>query len=374
MKFSEVIGQHEISKRMMQMVADEKVPHALMLCGPAGCGKLAVALAMASYLLGDRDESANANAVAMLAKFQHPDLHFVYPVIRTAGTSSEKKITSDDFTRQWTSLLTETAYFSFEEWLNRMEAVNQQAQIFAAEGDVITHKLSLKSSQGGYKVCLIWLPERMHTTFANKILKLLEEPPAQTVFILVSEEPHLLLETIRSRVQRIDLRRIDDEDIEKALMAKRGLDAGNAHRITRIANGNWLKAKEMLDASNENNQFLDMFIMLMRMAYARNTKGMKKWTDTVSAFGREKQRRMLKYFSLQVRENFMTNFGNPQLTYQTEEEETFSKNFARFINEANVIDINDLLQKARRDIGQNANARIVFFDLALQMIVLLIRK
>lgn len=374
MKFSEVIGQHEISKRMMQMVADEKVPHALMLCGPAGCGKLAVALAMASYLLGDRDESANANAVAMLAKFQHPDLHFVYPVIRPAGTSSEKKITSDDFTRQWTSLLTETAYFSFEEWLNRMEAVNQQAQIFAAEGDVITHKLSLKSSQGGYKVCLIWLPERMHTTFANKILKLLEEPPAQTVFILVSEEPHLLLETIRSRVQRIDLRRIDDEDIEKALMAKRGLDAGNTHRITRIANGNWLKAKEMLDASNENNQFLDMFIMLMRMAYARNTKGMKKWTDTVSAFGREKQRRMLKYFSLQVRENFMTNFGNPQLTYQTEEEETFSKNFARFINEANVIEIQELIDHTIRAIGQNANAKMQFFDFALKMIVLIIKK
>ena len=374
MKFSEVIGQHEISKRMMQMVADEKVPHALMLCGPAGCGKLAVALAMASYLLGDRDESANANAVAMLAKFQHPDLHFVYPVIRPAGTSSEKKITSDDFTRQWTSLLTETTYFSFEEWLNRMEAVNQQAQIFAAEGDVITHKLSLKSSQGGYKVCLIWLPERMHTTFANKILKLLEEPPAQTVFILVSEEPHLLLETIRSRVQRIDLRRIDDEDIEKALMAKRGLDAGNAHRITRRANGNWLKAKEMLDASNENNQFLDMFIMLMRMAYARNTKGMKKWTDTVSAFGREKQRRMLKYFSLQVRENFMTNFGNPQLTYQTEEEETFSKNFARFINEANVIEIQELIDHTIRAIGQNANAKMQFFDFALKMIVLIIKK
>ena len=374
MKFSEVIGQHEISKRMIQMVADEKVPHALMLCGPAGCGKLAVALAMASYLLGDRDESANANAAAMLAKFQHPDLHFVYPVIRPAGTSSEKKITSDDFTRQWTSLLTETTYFSFEEWLNRMEAVNQQAQIFAAEGDVITHKLSLKSSQGGYKVCLIWLPERMHTTFANKILKLLEEPPAQTVFILVSEEPHLLLETIRSRVQRIDLRRIDDEDIEKALMAKRGLDAGNAHRITRIANGNWLKAKEMLDASNENNQFLDMFIMLMRMAYARNTKGMKKWTDTVSAFGREKQRRMLKYFSLQVRENFMTNFGNPQLTYQTEEEETFSKNFARFINEANVIEIQELIDHTIRAIGQNANAKMQFFDFALKMIVLIIKK
>lgn len=374
MKFSEVIGQQEISKRLMQMVADEKVPHALMLCGPTGCGKLAVALAMASYLLGERDSSSNANAVAMLAKFQHPDLHFVYPVIRPAGTSSDRKITSDDFTKQWTTLLAKTPYFNFEEWLRCMEAANQQAQIFAAEGDVITHKLSLKSSMGGYKVCLIWLPERMHTTFANKILKLLEEPPTQTVFILVSEEPHLLLETIRSRVQRIDLRRIDDEDIEKTLMARRGLDASTAHRIARIANGNWLKAKEMLDASNENNQFMDMFIMLMRMAYARNTKGMKKWTETVSTFGREKQLRMLKYFSLQVRENFMTNFGNPQLIYQTEEEEKFSKNFARFINEANVIDIQELIDHTIRAIGQNANAKMQFFDFALKMIVLIIRK
>lgn len=374
MKFSEVIGQREAIARLKQMVTNGKVPHAMMLCGPAGCGKLALGLAMASYLLGEREEGTNPQTSAMLAKFQHPDLHFVYPVIRPAGTPSERKITSDDFSRQWSELLCKTAYFTFEEWLERMEAANQQAQIFAAEGDNITHKLSLKSSQGGYKVCLIWLPERMHAVFANKILKLLEEPPQQTVFIMVSEEPHLLLETIRSRVQRIDIRRIADEDIESALAQRRGLDGEMAHRVARIANGNWLKAVEHLDASNENHQFLDMFILLMRLAYTRNTKGIKKWSDSVAAFGREKQRRMLKYFSVQVRENFMYNFQNPEISYQTPEEEEFSMKFARFINESNVVEIQELIDHTIRAIGQNANPKMQFFSFSLNMIVLIIRK
>lgn len=374
MKFSEVIGQREAIARLKQMVTNGKVPHAMMLCGPAGCGKLALGLAMASYLLGEREEGTNPQTSAMLAKFQHPDLHFVYPVIRPAGTPSERKITSDDFSRQWSELLCKTAYFTFEEWLERMEAANQQAQIFAAEGDNITHKLSLKSSQGGYKVCLIWLPERMHAVFANKILKLLEEPPQQTVFIMVSEEPHLLLETIRSRVQRIDIRRIADEDIENALAQRRGLDGEMAHRVARIANGNWLKAVEHLDASNENHQFLDMFILLMRLAYTRNTKGIKKWSDSVAAFGREKQRRMLKYFSVQVRENFMYNFQNPEISYQTPEEEDFSMKFARFINESNVVEIQELIDHTIRAIGQNANPKMQFFSFSLNMIVLIIRK
>ena len=374
MKFSEVIGQREAIARMKQMVTNGKVPHAMMLCGPAGCGKLALGLAMASYLLGEREEGTSAQTSAMLAKFQHPDLHFVYPVIRPAGTPSERKITSDDFARQWSELLRETPYFTFEEWLERMEAANQQAQIFAAEGDNVTHKLSLKSSQGGYKVCLIWLPERLHAVFANKILKLLEEPPQQTVFIMVSEEPHMLLDTIRSRVQRIDIRRIADEDIENALMQQRGLDKEMAHRVARIASGNWLKAMEHLDASNENFQFLDMFKMLMRLAYGRDTKGIKKWSEAVAAFGREKQRRMLRYFSMQVRENFMTNFQQPEMVYQTTEEEAFSKNFARFINEANVVEIQELIDHTIRAIGQNANPKMQFFNFSLNMIVLLLKK
>lgn len=374
MKFSEIIGQEEIKNRLRLMISEDKIPHALMLCGAAGYGTLSIALAFASYLLGEREEGTNSNVQAMLKKYQHPDLHFVYPVIRPTGTTSDRKITSDDFSRPWTELLAETSYFTFEDWLNRMETENQQAQIFAGEGDVLTHKLSLKSSQGGYKVCIIWMPERMHTVFANKILKLLEEPPQKTVFILVSEEPHMLLETIRSRVQRIDVKRISDESIEDALVARRGLDEAMAKRVTHIACGNWLTAIDFLDTSNEKFQFHDMFMMLMRMAYKRETKGMKKWADASASFGREKQKRMLKYFSSQVRENFMFNFAKPELVYLSEEEESFSKNFARFINEANIIDIQNLIDKTIRSIAQNANAKMQFFDFALKMIVLIIRK
>ena len=255
-----------------------------------------------------------------------------------------------------------------------MEAANQQAIIGAGESDELIKKLSLKSSQGGYKVSIIWLPERMNVECANKLLKLLEEPPHQTVFIMVCEEPELLLDTIKSRTQRIDIKRIDDADIEQALIERRAIDAEHAHRIARIASGNWLRALENLDAGNENRAFLDMFIMLMRLAYQRDIRELKKWSEVIASYGREKQRRFISYTMSLVRENFMYNFQVPELCFMTLEEETFSRKFARFINEANVIDINDLLQKARRDIGQNANARIVFFDLALQMIVLLIRK
>ena len=360
--------------RLRLMAEEDRVPHALMLAGASGYGTLPLALSLASWLLGEREEGTNANVGAMLKKFRHPDLHFVYPVIRPAGTPSNRDIVSDDFAAEWNELLLRSPFFTFEEWLTMMKTENQQAQIFAAEADVLIHKLSLKSSQGGYKVCIIWLPERMNVSFANKILKLLEEPPARTVFLLVSEEPQKLLETIRSRVQRIDVKRISDEAVKAALVTKRGLDDALAERVTHIACGNWLKAMEFLDTGNENREFHEMFVMLMRFAYQRNTMGMKKWADAVASYGREKQKRLLMYMASQVRENFMYNFGDPQLVYMTEEEERFSKNFARFVNEANVIEMLNLIDKTTRAIGQNANAKMEFFDFALKTIVLIIRK
>src|SRR5574344_252089 len=383
MKFSDVIGQEEAINRLRQLVEEQRVPSTMMLCGPSGCGKMALAMAFASYLLGERDGEksllsdpmALRNEEAMLKKWEHPDLNFTYPVTKPAGVSADHKMISDGFTREWHEMIAESQYFFIDNWLAKMDAANQQAIIGAGESDELTRKMSLKSSQGGYKVSIIWLPERMNAECANKLLKLLEEPPHQTVFIMVSEEPELLLDTIKSRTQRIDIKKIDDDAIEKALTERRGLDQDVAHRIARIANGNWMRALENLDAGNENRQFLDMFIMLMRLSYQRNIKELKKWSEIASTnYGREKQRRMLNYFSRMVRENFMYNFQQAELCYMTQEEENFSSKFARFINEANVIEISELLQKARRDIGQNANGKIVFFDLALQMIVLLIRK
>jgi DNA polymerase-3 subunit delta' len=261
-----------------------------------------------------------------------------------------------------------------DEWMQMMGGENQQAIITAGESDELVRKLSLKSSQGGYKISLIWLPERMNIACANKLLKLIEEPPQQTLFILVSEEPDKLLETIRSRVQRIDIKRIKEDDICKALIERRGIDETAARRISRLANGSWLKALEELQAGSENELFLDMYILLMRLAYQRKIKDLRKWSEQMAGMGREKQKRWLTYFLRMTRESFMYNFQNTELNYMTQKEEDFARNFARFIHEKNILPISDLANLAIRDIGQNANAKIVFFDFALQMIVLLLQK
>lgn len=370
MNWSEVIGQEEAQERLMQMVREDRLPHALMLCGPVGSGKLALAIAFGCQLLDDGKTSSRA----MLDKLEHPDLHFTYPTIKLPSMGADHKPVSDDFAKEWHELLMAGPYFTMEEWMLAMGGENQQAIITAGESDDLVRKLSLKSSQGGYKVSIVWLPERMNIECANKLLKLIEEPPQQTVFIMVCEEPEKLLETIRSRVQRIDIRKTGNEDIRQALIERRGIDEDSALRISRRANGNWLAALEELQADSENGLFLDMYKTLMRLAYQRKIKDLRKWSEQMAGMGREKQKRWLNYFLRMTRENFVYNFHEEDLNYMTSEEEAFASNFARFVNEGNILPISDLANLAIRDIGQNANAKIVFFDLALQMIVLLLQK
>ena len=372
--FEQVIGQQEAQARLLQMEEEQRLPHALMLCGPMGAGKMALAMGFARHLLIASNQQSSANAEAMLAKWEHPDLHFTYPTIKLPSMSADHKPVSDDFAKEWHELIMAGPYFPMNEWLEQMGGENQQAIITAGESDALIRKLSLKSSQGGYKVSLIWLPERMNIECANKILKLLEEPPQQTIFLLVCEEPEKLLETIRSRVQRVDIKRLTEEDIQEGLTSKRGLTEENARRVARMANGSWIKALELLSIDSENEFFLDMFQTLMRLAYQRKVKDLKTWSERMAGMGREKQKRFLEYFLRLVRENFVYNFQTPELCYMSQREEDFAKNFARFINEANIIPISDLANLAIRDIGQNANGKIVFFDFALQMIVLLIQK
>ena len=379
MKFDEVIGQEEVKERLLQMTREGRLPHAIMLCGPQGVGKKALAVAFACYLLRESRyevrDTRYENTEAMLRKLEHPDLHFTYPTIKLPSMSSDHKPVSDDFAKEWHELLTGGGpYFTMDEWMTAMGGENQQAVITAGESEDLVRKLSLKSSQGGYKVSIIWLPERMNIECANKLLKLIEEPPQQTVFLMVSEEPDQLLETIRSRVQRIDVKKLPAETIRQALVERRGISEEQAQRISRLANGSWLQALQELQVGTENEQFLDLYISLMRLAYQRKIRDLRKWSEVLAGFGREKQKRFLKYFLRMTRECFVYNFQDSQLVYMTEAEESFAKNFARFVNEANILSIYDLANRAIRDIGQNANAKIVFFDFTLQTIVLLLQK
>ena len=379
MKRKEVIGQEEVWQRLITMVREDRLPHAIMLCGPQGCGKMALALAFASYLIcqnreGHDEACGECRQCKMLEKWGHPDLLFSYPTIKTPNMGSEHKPVSEDFAEEWRNMISRSPYFNIEQWMTEIGAENQQAIITAGESDELNRKLSLKSSQGGYKVSVIWLSERMNIECANKILKLIEEPPSQTIFIMVSENPDNLLETIRSRVQRIDVKKTDNESIQKALVGKYGISEDDAMRVARLANGDWLTAVSELSADGENKEFLADFQSLMRLAYQRNVRELKHWSENINSYGREKQKRFLTYFLRMIRESFMYNFQQPELSYMTSQEEAFTANFARFVNENNILQITELANKAIRDISQNANGKIVFFDMALQMIVLLINK
>ena len=268
----------------------------------------------------------------------------------------------------------ENPYFNLRTWVDRMGAENQQAQIFVKESDEIIRKLSLKSSQGGYKIMIIWLPEKMNVECSNKLLKLLEEPPAQTIFLLISEAPNMLLETILSRTQRFNINGIEEGKIAEVLQTQYGIQPNDAINIAHRCEGNFLKALETIHLNEENEFFFESFIALMRLSYQRKVRDMKLWSENISSIGRERQKNFLTYCLRMVRENFMYNFHESSITYLSPEEQNFSTRFSPFINERNVIGIMTELEEAQRHIEQNVNARMVFFDFALKMIVLLVQK
>jgi DNA polymerase-3 subunit delta' len=318
--------------------------------------------------LGD---AQRRSAEAMLGKWAHPDLHFTFPTIKLPSMGSDHQPVSDDFIKQWRELLATGPYFSTEQWMEAMDAENQQAIITAGESDELVRKLSLKSSQGGYKVSVVWLPERMNLQAANKLLKLIEEPPQHTVFLMACEDAGQLLATIRSRVQRIDVPRIADDDMMEALQQRLGQTEEEARRIVRLACGNWLSAISETQQGGEREQFLNLYMQLMRQAYQRQVVELRTWSETVAKMGRERQKRFLEYLMRMTRECFAYNFRQPGLVYMSAQEEQFATKFSRFVNERNVLQMYDVANLALRDVCQNANAKIVFFDLAMQMIIYL---
>ncbi len=363
MHFSEVIGQQEVIERLKKEVDGGRLPHALLLYGPEGNSGMAIALALADRLLG-----VNANGQAMVDKLQHPDLHFAFPIYKKV---SGKDALSDHFITEWRGLVTENPYFGYQEWMEACGATTQQLMIYEAESDNLMKKLSLKASQGGNRIVIVWLPEKMNATCANKILKLLEEPPAGVVFIMVSEHPELLLETIRSRVQAISVPKLQEEDITKALTEKFHVADSHAELIARTSYGNMAAALRSISDDSENEEYFDLFVELMRLSYVRKVKEMRIWSEKVAGLGREKQKNFLNYCQRMLRENFIYNFRRSDIVYMNAREQEFAVKFAPYINENNVMGIMEELSLCQRDIAQNANQKIVFFDFALKMIVLI---
>lgn len=382
MQFKDIIGQQEVKQRLRQSVLEGRVAHAQLFYGQPGIGKLRLAIAYAQYLACEHRTADDSCGVCpsclQYGKLQHPDLHFAFPICKEkAGRES----VCDDFIQQFRDMVLRQGYFSQTDWYAAIGAENKQGMIYEAESQEILRKLSLKSFGNGFKSMIVWLPEKMNAACANKLLKIIEEPPQQTLFLLVSEEPERLLPTILSRTQQVHIPNLDEATIATALRERNEelsvVDAGN---ISHIANGSWLRALNTLDADAQTAQNLEMFTALFRNAWMVGVRKnydalmeLQTWSAKMATAGREQQKTFLTYALNQIRENYIRNLRQPVLNYQTTAEAQFSDKFAPFVNERNVEELMRQFSLAQQQIEQNGNARIIFFDLCLQTIVLVKR-
>ncbi len=371
--FDNIIGQKEYIASLRTAIDNNRLPHALLISGNEGSGSLALAYAAAQYLIcphrHDGDACGQCPQCLQLGKLQHPDVHFVFPVVRKKN-QKEAPI-SLDYMSEWRNAFLNNHYLTLNEWTTTSGEENKQAGIFVAEANNIIKTLSVKPFESDYRVMIIWLPEKMNEETANKLLKIIEEPNDMTHFFLVSQEPERIIGTIQSRVQRINLPPIADVDIQQALVSRFNCPQDKAIDYARMSHGSYVEALKLLNDDEERSFYFTKFCEMMRLSYAKKLFDMKEWSEEMSGIGRERQKAYLQYAQQMIRENFIMNFNTPSLNYLNESERTFSSRFHAFVNHNNVNGIMDELALAEKDIMQNVNAKMVFFDLSLKLIMLL---
>ncbi len=369
MYFRDIIGLHEIKRHLIDTVNQDIVPHARVFHGPGGVGKLPLAIAYARYLncshRGEDDSCGECPSCHKFDKLAHPDLHFVFPVVKSK--------VSDEYLPEWREMLSKRSYFDLGEWLRFIDAQNAQGLIYEKESAEIIRKLNLKVYEAPYKVMIVWLPEKMHQACANKLLKMIEEPPAHTVFILVTEDTENVLQTIWSRCQPLHVRALEMEEMVEALQRNFDLNADHARSAAHIARGSYTKAMGLVHSSDENGYFFNLFVQMTRASFSGNIKTIKQVANEIAGIGREMQKSFLLYSLRMFREYFISNLGQPSMVYLNRDEQQFGERFAPFINERNIENLYDEFSLAHRHVEQNGNAKIIFLDLCLK-VTLFLRK
>lgn len=364
MLFRNVVGQKELKTDLIREIKAGKISHAQLFSGKLGHGGLAMALAFTQYLFcsnkSEEDSCGQCASCLKIQDLQHPDVHFVFPVVQAINKVSTL------FLDSWRDQLKRNPYFNLFDWTQEMDSKERKPIIGIEESKDILRKLSLKSYEGGYKVMIIWLPEEMNQESANKLLKILEEPPANTVFLLVSENPERLLVTIRSRTQMVRIPKINTSELSIFVGYHFKLDKVQADSIASFAEGDLIRALEFINTNTDKDIYRDLFIQMMRVSYKKDVIGMLDWADKIASEGKERHKLYLVYALHMFRQSLMNNYVGEHMLRVSSEEEKFLRNFSPFISGNNIREFMETFDDAYYHIDRNANSKILFTQLCFQ--------
>ena len=371
MLFSDIIGQELIKEQLRQTVRAQRLPHAQLFSGAEGVGKLPLALAYAQYInCENRSEQDSCGVCPSCVKFNkmvHPDLHFVFPIVKN---EAKKMTVCDNFLADFREAILTNPYVTITTWLNQI-GDGKQGQIYTNEGDEIIRKLNLKTYESDYKIMIIWEPEKMHESCANRVLKIIEEPPPKTIFLLVSDTPDEIIGTIQSRLQRTTIPPISELELVQHAQKTYTLPTDELQLLSRMAQGSWSHMQALVEQTDEMKINFERFVQMMRFSWALNIKELRPWVDELVAAGREEEKRFLQYAQRMIRENFVLHLQQPTLNYMSQQEQAFAQKFSQFINERNILDMMNELALAEAQIEQNGNGKIILLDLSIKLYRLL---
>jgi len=371
MLFKDIPGNRELKAKLITSVKKNRISHAQIFSGSKGNAKLALAFAFARFINCEKklanDSCGNCLSCLKYNTFSHPDLHLIFPVLKIGGKTTA---VSDMFVDQWRTFISKNIYNSLSDWIETFDSENKKGQegvIYKDEAISVQKKLMLKNFEALYRVFLIWMPEKMNLETSNKLLKVLEEPPSGTIFLLVSENPNKLLPTISSRLQRVKTKNFSSKDIFEFLQ-KKNVDFEKAEKLISLSGSDLGKIIQLLKDGIEDTSWLDEFSLWMRLVYKVDIEKISKWVDLISSKGKKNQKTFLLYAIKMIRECLIFNFANQKLLKINDEEREFISKFSSFIHEENSITIVQEMEKAINSINRNASAKILFFQLSLQMI------
>lgn len=376
MLFNEIIGQDHIKKHLQTSAENGRIPHAQLFIGKEGSGTLPMAVAYAQFLLSHFSENPAVSALKC-EKLQHPDLHFSFPVTTNEVVKSHP--TSNAFLEDWRQFMATQPYGSLFNWLQHIGVENKQGLINVEESEEIVKKLQLKSYEGGFKVMIIWMAEKMHTSAANKLLKLIEEPPQKTIFLLIVEDEEQLLSTIKSRCQALHFPVLSEQDIANSLVVNYQLTDNEASNIAHQAEGNYNKALQLLQNDSSDLVFEEWFVAWVRTAFRAKgnvtiVQQLIAWSDTISKTGRETQKRFLEYCLQFFRQALLFNYKSEQLIFMETKTDFNLSKFAPFVHSNNILDIEKEISDAMYHIERNGNAKIILLDLSIKLTRFLHKK